>query len=179
MSKESTLKGRSFERRVEHLLLQAQQGCPARMAVQRQKVVDLRDGRSKILDFELRYQTMASTHIIAVECQHRASWSSEIIDKILSVRNHSLHNRFWFIYEADGFLSADVKAMFDSHGVMHFSISELEHPIQWVVQDVLAAEQRCKDIAAQNATNPTQGVDRYDLRGTPSRTSDPAMRSGR
>lgn len=176
MGKKSNLKGRLFEDRVESLLRQAEQACPTRIIVQPQKSVALRDGRSKVVDFVFRYETMASANVVGVECQHRDAWSSEILDKILSLRNHSLHNRFWFVYETDGFLSTDTREILDGHGVMHFSLSALERHIHWVIQDVLAAEQRCRDIAALNAANPANPApERYDLQGTPTRIVDPAM----
>jgi len=117
----SFFKGRRFEVDIRQRLRKIQREYQELVCVTPQEEVKLRDGRSKYIDFAFSYKTLASEHMIAIECQHRSHWSSEILDKILTVRSHSFRNRFWFVYKSDGFLSRDTALLLDSHGIMHFS----------------------------------------------------------
>src|SRR5262245_58518983 len=133
-------KGREFERDVESLLRSLESSFPARTKVLPQQSVTLRDGRNKVIDFAFDYELISSHHMVAIECQHREAWTSEILDKILSIRNNSHRNRFWFVYHTDGFLSSDVRELLDNHGVLHFSFGEFERHLILVRADLEATE---------------------------------------
>lgn len=140
MTSYSLTKGKSFENEIKQLLIELQNTHPNRVKIIPQEELSLRDGRTKLIDFGLNYRTLSAQHMVAIECQDRDSWSSEIIDKILSIRSHTYRNRFWFVYRDDRFLSEDVKKLFDSHGILHFSLRELRFHVQLIKDDLAAAE---------------------------------------
>lgn len=159
----SKKKGTDFEKTVEALLSTLQKDFPFRVRVRPQAEVQLRDGRSKFVDFEFTYLLLSSHHWVAVECQHRGAWSADILDKILAIRTHSFHNRFWFVYYDEKFLSDNSRRLLDSHGVMHFSFAELKEHLNWIRADLEAAEQWSKNVSSRGSYRPP---------------SDPAMLSG-
>jgi hypothetical protein len=140
-------KGNAFEVIVEQLLSALQKEFPNRVQVRPQAEVKLRDGRSKFVDFEFNYELLSSQHCVALECRHRDAWSADILDKILTIRTHSFHNRFWFVFYDDNFLSENSKRLLDAHGVMHFSLGELKEHLNWVRADLQAAEQWRKNMS--------------------------------
>jgi hypothetical protein len=140
----SLFRGKAFEEQILSLLEDLRQDYPARVTIASQARLALNDGRTKIIDFTLDYTLASSKHQIAIECQDRRSWSSEIIDKISAIRNNSCRNRFWFVYRDDDFLSPEAIQQFDSHGILHFSLSELKVHLIAVRQDLFGA-----DAAAQ------------------------------
>jgi hypothetical protein len=135
-----TPKGKDFERDVERLLQAIETDYPLRVKVVPQMRIKLHDSRVKVVDFALDYTLASSRHQVALECQDRDSWSTEILDKILAIRNYSNRNRFWFVYRDELFLTSEAKALLDKHGVLHFSLSELDVHLQAVRFDLHAAE---------------------------------------
>jgi len=133
-------RGKAFERSVQELLQGLRESFPSRVEVTPQKRIDLLDGRFKVIDFEFEYTLASSRHQIAVECQDRESWSTEIIDKILAIRNHSYRNRFWFVYLDDSFLSEEAKGLLKKHGILYFSLSRLRAHLDAVRRDLSAVD---------------------------------------
>lgn len=134
-------KGKSFEAQVSILLQTVAQVFPSRVTLTPQAEVKLNDSRKKVIDFAFDYRSLSSNHQIAIECQDRASWSSEIVDKILAIRNHSFRNRFWFVYNDPEFLTRETKKLLKSHGIIFFSFLELENHLAFVALDLWGAEQ--------------------------------------
>lgn len=137
----SYYRGKDFERLVQDLLWRVQARFPSRVKVNPQVRLKLFDGRIKVIDFAFEYQLASSRNQIAVECQDRESWSTEIIDKILAIRNHSYRNRFWFVYHDDSFLSGEAKDLFKRHGILCFSLSTLQAHLAAVSRDLSAVEE--------------------------------------
>jgi|GEM_PF-5038071 len=133
-------KGKDFEYIVETLLREVAARFPSRVTVVRQALVRLNDGRAKYVDFAFTYTLASSRHQIAIECQDRKTWSTEIIDKILAIRNHSYRNRFWFVYHEDTFLTDEAKSLLDKHGIIHFPLSALRTHLDAVAEDVRAVK---------------------------------------
>ena len=135
MGSVSVGKGKEFEREVEKMLRALSDEFPKRVTIVPQHEIKLSDGRTKVVDFDFSYSLKASKHEMIVECQDREAWSSEIIDKILAVRNYSYRNRVWFVYRDEAFLGDDTKKLFDRHGILYFSISDLRrHLIQIAIE---------------------------------------------
>lgn len=150
----SLFRGRAFEERVKGLLEELQRDYPDRVEVASQVRLLLNDGRIKVIDLTLDYTLASSKHQIAIECQDRRAWSSEILDKILAIRNNSFRNRFWFVYRDEGFLSGGALHQCDSHGILHFSLSQLVLHLVAVRQDLLGADMAAQ-AWAESPYNPT------------------------
>lgn len=136
----SISRGKRFEYEVEEYIRSVVNKFPSRSSIVCQAQTHLNDGRTKIIDFTLHYRTSASSHEIAIECQDRERWDSEIVDKILAIRLNSYHNRFWFVFRDDSFLSVEAIALLDSHGIMHFSLEQLRNHLGAIENELAAAE---------------------------------------
>ena len=131
--RDSNERGKAFELAVGTLL-----GCCAsspHVQLTSQYRVYLNDGRAKTVDFLFEYQTYGSRNQVVIECQDREAWGTEIVDKIQTIRNHSKHNRFWFVYSHDDFLSRRAKSLLDDKGIMHFSIAQLTRHLPQLARD--------------------------------------------
>ncbi len=133
-------KGKDFEIAVESLLRDMERCHSTRVRVTPQARLQLNDGRIKYIDFAFDYVLASSDHQVAIECQDRKAWSTEIVDKILTMRNLSYRNRFWFVYRDDDFLSPEGRGVLEKHGIMHFSLSVFRAHLEAVRRDLSAAD---------------------------------------
>ena len=136
----SSERGKRFESEVEEILRSVVSRFPSRSSIVCQAQTRLNDGRTKIIDFTLHYRTSASSHEIGIECQDREQWNSEIVDKVLAIRSNSHHNRFWYVFRDESFLSREAIALLDSHGIMHFSLEQLRNHLGAIMIELAAAE---------------------------------------
>ena len=133
-------RGKRFESDVEECLRSVASRYPSRSSIVCQAQTHLNDGRTKIIDFAIRYRTSASNHEIGIECQDRERWDSLIVDKILAIRSNSRHNRFWYVFRDESFLTSEAIALLDSHGIMHFSLEQLRKHLGAIENELRAAE---------------------------------------
>lgn len=133
-------KGEAFETEVETLLKPLEARYPNRVRIEAQAEIKLSDGQAPKVDFTLDYRLASSNHQIALECQDRARFKNDILQKISMIRTHSRRNRFWFIYRRAGLLTRKASRLLDEHGVLHFSLEELREHLGALERDLIAAD---------------------------------------
>ena len=137
----SNTRGTEFEEKIEKHLRAIENSFQNRVEIIVHETILLGDGRKKIIDFSFNYNTIFNfiTKLL-LSVRIRKLWHSEILDKILTIRNHSSRNRFWFIYNSKDFLTPDAKKIMDNHGIMYFSYDEFQQHIEFIKEELTASE---------------------------------------
>lgn len=137
MGRKSTVRGKRFEATIEKMLRELEAKYPGFVEINTQLSITLFTSEERRPDFELVYR-LEQEHRELIEVQSRNRSSSQIVDKIRSIKAHSSRNRFCFVFDDPECLSSEHKNALEGDGVMCLSPSEFATKLQQL-DEVLAA----------------------------------------